>query len=85
MTNLPRDSRDALFLLAVIAWVILPQVANLPLWCSALAAGVLMWRGWLAFKSRPLPSRWWLLALLAVRASRWRPPQGSRRPIAPRG
>jgi protein-glutamine gamma-glutamyltransferase len=64
--NLPRDSRDTLFLLLVIAWVILPQVGNLPVWCSALAAGVLAWRGWLAYKSGPLPSRWWLLALLAV-------------------
>jgi protein-glutamine gamma-glutamyltransferase len=66
LKNLPRDSRDTLFLLVVIAWVILPQVSNLPVWCSALAAGVLAWRGWLAFKSRPLPSRWWLLAVLAV-------------------
>ena len=44
----PRDSRDTLFLLLVIGWVVLPQVGNLPLWCSALAAGVLVWRGWLA-------------------------------------
>ena len=66
MANLPRDSRDTLFLLLVIAWVILPQVGNLPLWCSTLAAGVLVWRGWLAVQSRPLPSRWWLLALLAA-------------------
>ena len=66
LNNLPRDSRDTLFLLAVIAWVILPQVSNLPLWCSGLVAGVLLWRGWLAFHSKPLPSRWWLLALLVV-------------------
>ncbi len=64
--TLPRDSRDTLFLLAVIAWVVLPQVANLPLWCSSLAAGVLLWRGWLAWRARPLPSRWWLAFLLAV-------------------
>ena len=66
LKNLPRDSRDTLFLLVVIAWVILPQVGNLPVWCSALAAGVLLWRGWLAVQSRPLPSRWWLLVVLAV-------------------
>ena len=66
LKNLPRDSRDTLFLLLVIAWVILPQVGNLPLWCSTLAAGVLLWRGWLAVQARPLPSRWWLLGLLAV-------------------
>ncbi len=66
LNKLPRDSRDTLFLLAVIAWVILPQVGNLPLWCSAVAAAVLMWRGWLALQSRPLPSRWWLLAVLVI-------------------
>ena len=66
LSNLPRDGRDTLFLLVVIAWVILPQVSNLPVWCSLLAAGVLAWRGYLAYLSKPLPSRWWLLALLVV-------------------
>jgi transglutaminase-like putative cysteine protease len=66
LNNLPRDSRDTLFLLVVIAWVVLPQVENLPLWCSGLAAGVLIWRGWLALNAKPLPSRWWLLALLIL-------------------
>lgn len=63
---LPRDARDTLFLLAVIAWVLLPQISHLPLWCSGLAGAVLLWRGWLALKARPLPSRWWLILLLAV-------------------
>ena len=63
---LPRDARDTLFLLGVIAWVLLPQISHLPLWCSALAGAVLLWRGWLALKARPLPNRWWLIALLAV-------------------
>jgi protein-glutamine gamma-glutamyltransferase len=66
LNTLPRDSRDTLFLLAVIAWVVLPQVSNLPLWCSLLAAGVLVWRGTLALQSKPLPSKWWLLLLLVV-------------------
>jgi transglutaminase-like putative cysteine protease len=66
LNALPRDSRDTLFLLLVIAWVILPQVGKLPLWCSALAGAVLLWRGWLAVVSRPLPGKWWLLGLLAV-------------------
>jgi transglutaminase-like putative cysteine protease len=66
LNALPRDSRDTLFLLLVIGWVILPQVAKLPLWCSALAGAVLVWRGWLAVASRPLPGKWWLLGLLAV-------------------
>src|SRR5450830_139594 len=66
LRNLPRDSRDTLFMLAVIAWVLLPQVGHLPLWCSALAAGVLLWRGWLAVNMGPLPSRWWRLGLLVL-------------------
>ncbi|ROZ61720.1 DUF3488 and transglutaminase-like domain-containing protein [Ramlibacter sp. WS9] len=63
---LPRDARDTLFLLLVIGWVVLPQVTNLPWWCSALAAAVLVWRGWLAVAGKPLPNGWWLLGLLAL-------------------
>ena len=66
LQHLPRDSRDTLFLLLVIAWVLIPQTPNLPLWCSVLAAGVLLWRGNLASNNQPLPGRWWLLGLLAV-------------------
>ena len=66
LNNLPRDSRDTLFLLAVIAWVLLPQTQHLPWWCSALAAAVLLWRGYLALALRPLPSAWWRLGLLAL-------------------
>ncbi|MBK8070698.1 MAG: DUF3488 domain-containing transglutaminase family protein [Ramlibacter sp.] len=64
--RLPRDGRDTMFLLVVIAWLVLPQVGNLPLWCSTLAGGVLVWRGWLALMSRPLPGKWWLLGLLGI-------------------
>ena len=42
LQNLPRESRDTLFLLLVIAWVLLPQTPNLPIWCSVLASGVLL-------------------------------------------
>ncbi|BDT68019.1 protein-glutamine gamma-glutamyltransferase [Comamonadaceae bacterium OS-1] len=66
LPHLPRDSRDTLFLLAVIAWVVLPQIGNLPVWCALATAGVLVWRGWLAWGSRPLPSRWWLAVLLGA-------------------
>ena len=72
LAHLPRDTRDTLFLLAVIGWVILPQVGHLPLWCSLLAGAVLLWRGWLAFSGRPLPGRWWLaLLLIATLAATW--------------
>ncbi|MBH1964591.1 MAG: DUF3488 domain-containing transglutaminase family protein [Comamonadaceae bacterium] len=64
--HLPREARDTLFLLAVIGWVIMPQVAYLPIWCTVFTAGVLIWRALIAIKGRPLPSRWWLLALLLI-------------------
>ncbi|MGA8515028.1 MAG: DUF3488 and transglutaminase-like domain-containing protein [Burkholderiaceae bacterium] len=66
LRHLPRDARDALFLLCVIVWVILPQVNHLPWWCSVLVVGVLLWRGSLACNSQPLPSVWWRMGLLAV-------------------
>ncbi|MES2952304.1 MAG: DUF3488 and transglutaminase-like domain-containing protein [Pseudomonadota bacterium] len=64
--NLPREARDTLFLLTVIAWVIAPQVNNLPLWCSGMATSILLWRGYLAVRGFALPSRWWLFGLLLL-------------------
>ena len=64
--EMPRDTRDTLFLLGVIALIVLPQTPNLPLWCIGLAAVVLVWRGMLAVQARPLPSRWWRVALLVL-------------------
>ena len=66
LRQLPRDGRDTLFLLLVISWLVLPQVARLPLWCTLLVATLVLWRAWLALKARALPSRWWLLALLLL-------------------
>lgn len=63
---LPRDARDTLFLLAVIGLILLPQISNLPWWCSTLAAIVLLWRGTLAVQARPLPGKGWRIALLAL-------------------
>jgi len=66
--QLPRDARDTLFLLLVIAWVVAPQVAHLPLWCSVMSALVLLWRARIALRGQRLPSRWWLLLLLVLAA-----------------
>ena len=52
MQRWPRDTRDTLFMLAVIAWVLLPQVSHLPLWCSLTAAAVLLWRAALTLTGR---------------------------------
>ncbi|MEY2890368.1 MAG: hypothetical protein RJA98_276 [Pseudomonadota bacterium] len=58
LRHLPREARDTLFLLAVIGWTVLPHAFNtLPLWCSALTLGVLLWRGALAFAGGALPGR----------------------------
>src|SRR4051812_1666505 len=63
--NLPRDTRDTLFLLAVIGWVALPHVAHLPWWVSLLVASILAWRGTIAVQGTPLPGRGWVVVLLA--------------------
>jgi hypothetical protein len=66
LAHLPRDTRDTLFLLAVIAWVVLLQVAHIPWWCTALTAVVLVGRTVLALKGKPLPGWGWRVGLLAL-------------------
>jgi len=66
ISALPRDARDTLFLLAVIALIVLPQAANLPWWCTAITAMVLVWRSTLAVEARPLPGKWARAGLLAL-------------------
>ena len=69
---LPRDVRDTLFLLLVIAWVVAPHVQHIPLWCSALAVAVLLGRAYLALQGRPLPGlRLRLPLLLAALLGTW--------------
>ena len=64
--RLPREARDTLFLLGVIAWTIAPHVGHLPAWCTALSLAVLLWRARIALAAAGLPGRWWLLGVLAV-------------------
>ena len=64
--QLPRDTRDTLFMLLAMAWVVVPMLGDLPLWCGLLSAVVMLWRATLAWQNRPLPSRWWRLGLLAL-------------------
>ena len=66
--QLPRDTRDTLFLLCVIAWTVLPHVSHLPVWCTLLTAAVLLWRARLALDNAALPSRWVLVIVLLVAA-----------------
>ena len=62
----PRDTRDTLFQLALIAWIVLPHLGHLPGWCGALTALVLAWRAQLALSNGALPGRWKVLAMLTV-------------------
>ncbi|MEO6033584.1 MAG: transglutaminaseTgpA domain-containing protein [Burkholderiaceae bacterium] len=64
--QLPRDARDTLFLLCVIAWTVLPHASHLPLWCVLLTGAVLLWRAQLALSNGALPGRWVLVAVLAL-------------------
>jgi transglutaminase-like putative cysteine protease len=63
---LPREARDTLFLVAVIAWLILPQLGHLPWWCIGFTGALLAWRAVLAVRGAPLPGQWWVLGLLAA-------------------
>ena len=64
--HLPRDARDTIFLLAVVAWTLLPHAWHLPWWCIAISATVIAWRAALAWQGKPLPSGAWRIALLAL-------------------
>jgi hypothetical protein len=64
--RLPREARDTLFLLGVIAWTVLPHASHLPTWAIVLTAIVLVWRGRLALANAALPGRWVIIAVLIV-------------------
>ncbi len=66
LTHLPRDTRDTLFLLGLIGWVVMLLSPHIPLWCSGITVLVLVWRGVLAWHSQPLPARWWIVVLLML-------------------
>ena len=64
--HLPREARDTLFQLAVIAWTIAPHLLHLPLWCGLLVGTLLLWRGRLAVTGGALPHRGVVTALLLL-------------------
>jgi protein-glutamine gamma-glutamyltransferase len=65
-SHLPREARDVLFLLGVIAWTVAPHFIHLPLWCFALTIFVIAWRALVAITQSPLPGRPVLFAVLAL-------------------
>lgn len=52
-------------LLACVLLINAPHAAHLPLWVSVLSGMLLCWRGYLAYRGKPLPPRWLLLAIVA--------------------
>lgn len=66
--RLPRDARDSFFLLAVITAVLAPHAGHLQVWATALTTLVLLWRAHIAWRQRPLPSRWALAGIALVYA-----------------
>ncbi len=66
LAHLPRDARDTLFQLTVIAWTIAPHLLHLPVWCGPLAVLLLLWRARLALTAAALPSRWTVTAVLVL-------------------
>ncbi len=61
---IPRERRDTLFMLAVLAWTLAPLVGHVPTWSSAGAALALLWRVGLTWRGAALPPRWLLTLLL---------------------
>ncbi|MBT9598705.1 MAG: DUF3488 domain-containing transglutaminase family protein [Vitreoscilla sp.] len=61
-----RESRDTLFMLAVIAWTVTPHLFRLSPWVAVLCGTVLWWRAMLAWRQAPLPGRWALVGVLLV-------------------
>jgi transglutaminase-like putative cysteine protease len=66
LAHLPREARDTLFLLAVIAATVTPHLLELPPWCGAMTVVVLLWRARLALTGAALPGRWVVTGLLVV-------------------
>jgi transglutaminase-like putative cysteine protease len=66
LQRMPRETRDTLLLLAVIAFTTAPHLTHLPGWCTALTVVVLAWRAQIAWRGGALPGRWVMGALLLL-------------------
>ena len=61
-----REVRDTLWLLAAVAWVLLPHLTVLPLWCAASVTALVAWRAWLTWRGHRLPHRFVTIALMCA-------------------
>jgi hypothetical protein len=64
----PRDTRDTLFHLAVLAWASAPHLLHLPVWCTVMSVALLGWRARLALLGGALPGRWVVGGVLVLAA-----------------
>lgn len=63
---LPRDTRDTLFLLGVIAWIVMLQTGHVPVWTSVGALAILAWRAWISWRGKSLPTWPYRLGVLGL-------------------
>jgi protein-glutamine gamma-glutamyltransferase len=68
VAHLPRDTRDTLFHIAVIALTVAPHLLHLAWWCGLMSSLLLLWRARLALTGAALPGRWTVTALLMLAA-----------------
>lgn len=66
LKTMPRDMRDTLFLLFVIAWLVAPLSLHIPIWATVAIGGCLLVRGYCAAAQRELPARRWLVLTMVI-------------------
>lgn len=62
----PLTQSGLAWLLVALALAVAPHTFELPIWLSTLFFAMIGWRGVIALRNRPLPSRWLLLAVAVV-------------------
>ena len=55
-----------IWLLATLGMAVAPYVSELPIWLTPLFYAMVVWRGFIALRNQPLPSRWLLLLLVLL-------------------
>ena len=55
-----------IWLLATLGMAVAPYVSELPIWLTLLFYAMVVWRGFIALRNQPLPSRWLLLLLVLL-------------------
>jgi hypothetical protein len=59
--RLTRDKSDTLLLLSAALMVLAPHFEHLPLWIGAVVCATLLWRAFITWRGKRMPSLWLLL------------------------